>query len=212
MHLAVQTVSLKIQHILISVDLYVIPLAGVDIVLGVQWLAQLGKVLFDYTQQTVEFTLAGQPVRLAMQLVATRASDIRADSEGYAIQVASQPRPPHSSQATPKRQLPAHDKAKPTGYLANPFLHQHLEDKMLPKGRGMLRPRVPALEVPHTPGSDNSAGVGTTGDNLRQPVSEEKHAAPVEAPPDMQVNQPSQHEPSEASASISMQQQPTMHP
>ena len=61
-----KSVSLKIQHITVTVELYTIPLAGVDIVLGVQWLSQLGKVAFDYKRLTMEFTLGGQQVCLAM--------------------------------------------------------------------------------------------------------------------------------------------------
>ena len=151
----------------------------------------------------MEFTLASQPVRLAMQSVATRAAEMdaikkmnRADSECNAIQIASQPRPSHSSHATTKRQLPAREKDTwdSTEYLAYQFLHLHLEDKMLPKGQGMLGSQVSGLAVRDTPGLDNSPGVGETGDNLRRPDSKEKHAAPVEAPPDMRVDQPSQHE------------------
>ena len=61
----------------------------------------------------------------------------------------------------------------------------------------MLGSRVSALEVRDTLSSDNSLGVGVTGDNLRQPDSEEKHAMPVEAPPYQLVDQ---HVPFEASA------------
>ncbi|GJY58212.1 hypothetical protein Tco_0458104 [Tanacetum coccineum] len=39
-----------------GVDLYVLPMTGPDIVLGIQWLQQLGKVTHDYSQQTMEFT------------------------------------------------------------------------------------------------------------------------------------------------------------
>ncbi|XP_052203138.1 uncharacterized protein LOC127808607 [Diospyros lotus] len=108
-----KAVSLKIQHIYVSVDLYVIPLAGVDIVLGVQWLAQLGKVVFDYKQMAMEFTLGGRQVRLSMQQGTTRAVEVyvvqklvRAGSECYAIQIASQPRASENFQSTDVPQLP----------------------------------------------------------------------------------------------------------
>ncbi|XP_077218748.1 uncharacterized protein LOC143852956 [Tasmannia lanceolata] len=52
----------------ITVDLFVLPLFGADVVLGVQWLAQLGPVLFDYSKLTLEFVdgetrvqLVGEP-------------------------------------------------------------------------------------------------------------------------------------------------------
>jgi len=69
-----------------------------------------------------------------------------------------------------------------TEHLAYQFPHLHLEDKMLPKGQGMLGSRVSTLEIQDTPGSDNSPGVGATGNNLRRPDSKKKHAVPVEAP------------------------------
>ncbi|XP_052204119.1 uncharacterized protein LOC127809399 [Diospyros lotus] len=92
-------VNLKIQHIAVTVDLYAIPLAGVDIVLGVQWLSQLGKVAFDYKRLTMEFTLGDQQVCLSMQPGHSHVVKrneiqklIRAGGECYAIQVATQPR------------------------------------------------------------------------------------------------------------------------
>ena len=69
-----------------------------------------------------------------------------------------------------------------TKYLAYQFPHLHLEDKMLPKGRGMLGPQVSTLEVRDTLDSDNSPGVGATGNNLRRPNNKEKHVVLVEAP------------------------------
>ncbi|GJT05145.1 retrotransposon-related protein [Tanacetum coccineum] len=53
-------VSLEIQGLRIDVDLYVLPIKGLDIVLGIQWLQKLGKVTHDYSQQTMEFMLAGR--------------------------------------------------------------------------------------------------------------------------------------------------------
>ncbi|GJW67411.1 ty3-gypsy retrotransposon protein [Tanacetum coccineum] len=41
-----------------GVDLYVLPMHGLDVVLGMQWLQKLGKVTHDYAQQTMEYTLA----------------------------------------------------------------------------------------------------------------------------------------------------------
>nr|GEX74556.1 Ty3/gypsy retrotransposon protein [Tanacetum cinerariifolium] len=42
----------------IKVDLYVLPTQGPDVVLGIQWLQQLGKVAHDYAHQVMEFTLS----------------------------------------------------------------------------------------------------------------------------------------------------------
>eukprot|EP00267_Zea_mays_P045001 XP_020397235.1 uncharacterized protein LOC109941145 [Zea mays] len=44
------------------VDLYVMPLAGYDVVLGTQWMVTLGKMVWDFTTRTVAFTRHGRPV------------------------------------------------------------------------------------------------------------------------------------------------------
>ncbi|GJX62231.1 ty3-gypsy retrotransposon protein [Tanacetum coccineum] len=51
-------VDLQLQGLDIKVDLYVLPMQGPDVVLGIQWLQQLGKVTHDYAQQVMEFTLS----------------------------------------------------------------------------------------------------------------------------------------------------------
>ncbi|GJX05300.1 ty3-gypsy retrotransposon protein [Tanacetum coccineum] len=51
-------VKLGMQGLAIEVDLYVLPMQGPDVVLGIQWLQKLGKVTHDYALQTMEFTLA----------------------------------------------------------------------------------------------------------------------------------------------------------
>lgn len=38
-----------------QVDLFVLPLSGLDVVLGVQWLSELGRVMSDYKKMTMEF-------------------------------------------------------------------------------------------------------------------------------------------------------------
>nr|GEW08363.1 transposon Ty3-G Gag-Pol polyprotein [Tanacetum cinerariifolium] len=40
-----------------EVDLYIFPMQGPDVVLGIQWLQNLGKVTHDYAHQTMKFTL-----------------------------------------------------------------------------------------------------------------------------------------------------------
>jgi len=44
------------------VDLYVMPLAGYDVVLGTQWMITLGKMLWDFTTRTVAFTHRGRSI------------------------------------------------------------------------------------------------------------------------------------------------------
>nr|GEU66327.1 RNA-directed DNA polymerase, eukaryota [Tanacetum cinerariifolium] len=50
-------VTLYVQGLDLKVDLYVFPMWGPDVVLGIQWLQQLRKVMHDYKQQVMEFTL-----------------------------------------------------------------------------------------------------------------------------------------------------------
>jgi hypothetical protein len=47
-----------------SVDLFVLPLSGADIVLGVQWLKTLGPVLTDYEHLTMQFMKEGTLVQI----------------------------------------------------------------------------------------------------------------------------------------------------
>ena len=38
------------------VDLYIMPLAGYDLVLGTQWMVTLGPIVWDFTARTMAFT------------------------------------------------------------------------------------------------------------------------------------------------------------
>ncbi|GKE45203.1 retrotransposon-related protein, partial [Tanacetum coccineum] len=51
------SITLHMKGVVIEVDLYVLPMQGPDVVLGFQWLRNLGKVTHDYAHQTMEFTL-----------------------------------------------------------------------------------------------------------------------------------------------------------
>ncbi|GJT02811.1 retrotransposon-related protein [Tanacetum coccineum] len=51
-------ITLSMQGLIMEVDLYVLPMKGPDVVLGIQWLQKLGKVTHDCAQQTMEFSLA----------------------------------------------------------------------------------------------------------------------------------------------------------
>jgi hypothetical protein len=44
------------------VDLFVMPLAGYDLVLGTQWLVTLGRIMWDFTARTMSFTRHGREV------------------------------------------------------------------------------------------------------------------------------------------------------
>ncbi|GJW36644.1 putative reverse transcriptase domain-containing protein [Tanacetum coccineum] len=52
-------VKLGMQWLAIEVDLYVLPMQGPDVVLGIQWLQKLGKVTHDYTLQTISYGASG---------------------------------------------------------------------------------------------------------------------------------------------------------
>ncbi|GJV38285.1 hypothetical protein Tco_1410762 [Tanacetum coccineum] len=47
------------QGLAVEVDLYVLPMKGPDVVLGIQWLQNKGKVTHNYVEQTMEFILEG---------------------------------------------------------------------------------------------------------------------------------------------------------
>jgi hypothetical protein len=47
--------KVKLQGYTFVVDLYVLPLAGCDIVLGIQWLRTLGPILWDFLNLTMQF-------------------------------------------------------------------------------------------------------------------------------------------------------------
>ncbi|KAF7811847.1 Transposon Ty3-G Gag-Pol polyprotein [Senna tora] len=57
-------VCLKVQGQDIVVDLYVLEIKGSDVVLGVQWLAELGEVMTNYKDLTMSFVLKGHKVEL----------------------------------------------------------------------------------------------------------------------------------------------------
>lgn len=48
-------IPIKVQGLTIRADLYALPLVGLDIILGVQWLEGLGQVVSDYGKGTMEF-------------------------------------------------------------------------------------------------------------------------------------------------------------
>lgn len=43
-----KNVPIRIQGVAINVNLFTLPLGGLDVVLGVQWLENLGKMVMDY--------------------------------------------------------------------------------------------------------------------------------------------------------------------
>ncbi|XP_077252438.1 uncharacterized protein LOC143891808 [Tasmannia lanceolata] len=57
-------VSLTLHHHEFEVDLFVLPIQGAEIVLGVQWLEVLGPILIDYKNLTMDFCKDGKSVCL----------------------------------------------------------------------------------------------------------------------------------------------------
>ncbi|GAU40605.1 hypothetical protein TSUD_28110 [Trifolium subterraneum] len=56
--------SLTLQNHPFTMDLYVLPLSGADIILGAPWLKSLGPVLMDYSSLTISFTHNTTPITL----------------------------------------------------------------------------------------------------------------------------------------------------
>uniref|UniRef100_A0A803MT80 Integrase catalytic domain-containing protein n=1 Tax=Chenopodium quinoa TaxID=63459 RepID=A0A803MT80_CHEQI len=54
----------KMQGIEFSADVFLLPLRGSDLVLGIQWFSQLDPVLWDFGKLTMEFKYGGKKVKL----------------------------------------------------------------------------------------------------------------------------------------------------
>lgn len=59
-----ERVSIIIQDIIFTMDLYVLPISGANVVLGVQWLKILGPVLTNYSTLCIQFFYQGRLVEL----------------------------------------------------------------------------------------------------------------------------------------------------
>ena len=68
-------VPIKLQSNSFEVDLYVMPLSGADVILGVQWLKTLGPVLTDYDNLTMKFISDGKLITINAD-VSSAASEI----------------------------------------------------------------------------------------------------------------------------------------
>ena len=53
-------VQTRVDGVNFPIDLFPIPLKGLDMVIGIQWLIQLGPTLCDWEAQTLQFTQAGE--------------------------------------------------------------------------------------------------------------------------------------------------------
>ena len=58
------SVPIALQGYKFTIDLFVLPIEGPDVVLGIQWLQSLGRVSHDYLASTMEFWQDGTKVVL----------------------------------------------------------------------------------------------------------------------------------------------------
>ncbi|XP_030479409.2 uncharacterized protein LOC115696659 [Cannabis sativa] len=58
-------VELLLQGHQFTVDLYILPIWGIDVVLGMQWLQTLGPCIHDHKELTMEFQWQGSNIKLA---------------------------------------------------------------------------------------------------------------------------------------------------
>ncbi|MCI13743.1 hypothetical protein A2U01_0034863, partial [Trifolium medium] len=63
-HMSPQT-NITLDSHSFTVDLFVLPLSGADVVLGVQWLKSLGPVLTDYDKLTLQFVKDDKMIQIA---------------------------------------------------------------------------------------------------------------------------------------------------
>ena len=59
-----EAITIDLQTTSFTVDLYVLPIVGANVILGVQWLQSLGPILTDYTTLTMQFFHKGSLVEL----------------------------------------------------------------------------------------------------------------------------------------------------
>lgn len=59
-----RSVPIELQQQTFGIDLYILPIHGPDVVLGVQWLSLLGRVTHDYAALTMDFTWEGRRIKL----------------------------------------------------------------------------------------------------------------------------------------------------
>ncbi|XP_006584211.2 uncharacterized protein [Glycine max] len=71
-HTTCDSTTIDLQQHSFAVDLYVLPIAGANVILGVQWLQSLGPILTDYTKLSMQFFHDGRIVELQGDPVAQR--------------------------------------------------------------------------------------------------------------------------------------------
>lgn len=59
-----QQVEISLQNTLVTKDLFVLPMGGANIVLGIQWLGTLDPITTDHRKLTMEFQSENLTIRL----------------------------------------------------------------------------------------------------------------------------------------------------
>jgi len=59
-----QRVEVKVQGTVFGTELFILPLAGCDIVMGIQWLRTLGPIMWDFTKLQMKFQYGGKSCML----------------------------------------------------------------------------------------------------------------------------------------------------
>ncbi|GAU26773.1 hypothetical protein TSUD_317710 [Trifolium subterraneum] len=120
-------VALTLQSHPFTVDFYVLPLSGADIILGAPWLKSLGPVIMDYSSLTLSFTYHDTPITLtadapnnptsisAHQL--KRCIQTQSASELFHIQVIT---PTHTPTTTAQPPSPIHKLTRQYSHLFHP--------------------------------------------------------------------------------------------
>ncbi|GJX00929.1 retrovirus-related pol polyprotein from transposon TNT 1-94 [Tanacetum coccineum] len=134
--------------LIMEVDLYVLPRKGPDIVLGIQWLQNLGKVTHDYLNQTMVFSWLGRDYALkAKQQVMNLPDD---EHEGQPVE---QPLAIYDTRIVlqkgiPVRQVLVQWSGRPPEEVTREWLFEfqeaypsyHLEDNVISEGEKNVTP------------------------------------------------------------------------
>ena len=133
------------QGTIFTLDLFVLPIEGPDVVLGIQWLQFLGRVSHDYSALSMEFCWNGAPVTLHSELSTTpslitfhQLQSLVHSADIYSLFALQQvPVPGEESESNPKSssfELPPHLTAPFVGLL-HTYLNLFLPPTTLPPHR-----------------------------------------------------------------------------
>ena len=132
-------VQLQIQGHNFTIDLFGLALSGADMVLGVQWLRDLGPVTTDYTSLSMTFTLLGSPIQLRVDVPlappSASAHQLKRMLRTHSISALFQLGPASSSTSSPTLLPDAHPPPPDLTTLLEKFHHLFNEPTTLPPAR-----------------------------------------------------------------------------